>query len=339
MNNAKKHGKFLPFFAFLAALLLCGPAQALLFRAYLASDGNDANACTLPAPCRLLPAALATVADGGEIWMLDSANFNTMPVNVTKSVTILAIPGAVGSVLAIGGDAFVINTGGVSVTLRNLVLVPFPGGGGTNGINMTAGAALTLEGCLIASMPQSGIFVGTAASVRITDTTIRDNTSYGVYLKDGAKATITRATISGNQISGVYVQGLTAATTTTADVADSTLDANANGLLEVSNNASATVKVSVQGSRIVRNAGAGLHAESTAGAAVTMSASNNIVSNNNSGIEGFTSGTRVWAVGNTVSDNVTGLSNSGALFESVGTNAVRNNGTPTSGVITPIAPM
>src|SRR5258706_7509409 len=184
MNNAKT------LLAFLASVLLCSPAQAALFRAYLASDGSDANPCTLPAPCRLLPAALTAVADGGEIWMLDSANFNTGPVNVSKSVTMLAIPGAVGSILALGGDAFVINTGGVKVTLRHLVIVPFPGGGGTNGIHMTNGAGLTLEGCLIANLPQTGISVTTAAIVRITDTTIRDNGNQGVFLQDGAKATI-----------------------------------------------------------------------------------------------------------------------------------------------------
>ena len=327
------------FLALVLALGVSAPVHAGLFRAYIASDGVDANPCTLPQPCRLLPAALTAVADGGEIWMLDSANYNTGPVNVGKSVTILAVPGAVGSVLATGGDAIVINTASVKVTLRNLVLVPFPGGGGLNGINMTNGASLTIEGCLVANMPQSGIFVGTAASVRITDTTVRDNISYGVYLKDGAKATITRTTVSGNQLGGVYVQGFTAGLTTTADVGDSTLDANASGLIEISNNPSALVKVSVQDSRVVRNAAAGLHAESAAAAAVTMSASNNIVSNNNSGIESVGSGARVWAAGNTVSDNVVGLTNSGALFESAGSNAVRNNGTPTSGVITPISPM
>jgi hypothetical protein len=70
--------------------------HAQSFRAYVASTGNDANPCTLGAPCRLLPAALAAVADGGEIWMLDSANFNTSTVNIAKSVTILAVPGAIG---------------------------------------------------------------------------------------------------------------------------------------------------------------------------------------------------------------------------------------------------
>ena len=124
--------------AALATALLVPAAQAQLFRAYLASDGSDANPCTLPAPCRLLPAALNAVADGGEIWMLDSANYNTGPVNVTKSVTILAIPGAVGSVVALGGAAIVVATPGVSLTLRNLVIVPIPGGGtavGTVGLS------------------------------------------------------------------------------------------------------------------------------------------------------------------------------------------------------------
>jgi len=34
--------------------------------------------------------ALAAINAGGEIWMLDSASFNTAPVNITKSATILA---------------------------------------------------------------------------------------------------------------------------------------------------------------------------------------------------------------------------------------------------------
>ncbi len=89
--------------AFLAAVLLSAAAHAQLFRAYLSSTGNDANPCTLPQPCRLLPAALTAVASGGEIWMLDSANYNSSTVTIGKSVSILAVPGAVGSVVASAG--------------------------------------------------------------------------------------------------------------------------------------------------------------------------------------------------------------------------------------------
>jgi hypothetical protein len=108
-----------------------------LFRAYLASDGNDANPCTLAAPCRLLPAALTAVASGGEIWMLDSANYNTATVTISKSVSILAVPGAVGSVVALAGPAILITAPSLTIALRNLVIVPLPGSGATDGVEMT----------------------------------------------------------------------------------------------------------------------------------------------------------------------------------------------------------
>ena len=323
--------------AFVVALFLSTAAHAQLFRAYLDPSGSDANPCTLPAPCRLLPAALTAVANGGEIWMLDSGNYNTGPVNVTKSVTILAVPGALGSVVALGGDAFVIATGGVKVALRNLVIVPFPGGGGTNGVNMTNGAVLTVENCLIANLPLSGILVDGSAVVRVTDTTIRDNGEFGVLVRSGARGTVTRTTLSGN-LAGVFVTGILASTTT-ADIASSTMDGNGYGVYAFSNDAAAVVKVSVRDSRAVNSASIGLFARSDMAAAVTLSASNNIVSNNGEGITAQSAGSRVWASGNTVSDNVTGLSNSGAVFESASSNAVRNNTNDTSGIITPIPPM
>jgi len=59
-----------------------------------------------------------------------------------------------------------------------------------------------------------------------------------------------------------------------------------------------------------------------------------------SGISGLTAlqaGSKVLASGNTVSDNGTGLENIGGLFESAGTNVVRNNDTNKSGTITVVA--
>jgi hypothetical protein len=106
--------------AFASALALLGAAGAdAAFRAYVSSTGNDIDPCSIQQPCRLLPAALTAVDVGGEIWMLDSANFNTGTVSVTKSVTILAVPGAVGSVVANSADAMSIATAGVKVVLRN----------------------------------------------------------------------------------------------------------------------------------------------------------------------------------------------------------------------------
>ena len=320
-------------------LFLSATAHAQLFRTYIAPDGNDGNPCTLAAPCRLLPAALAAVINGGEIWMLGSANYNTGPVNIAKSVTILAVPGALGSVVAIGGNAIDIATANVKVSLRNLVIVPFVGGGSVNGVNMTAGTSLTVENCLIANLSGSGIIANGVMNVLVTDSTLRGNGNNGLSLLNGARATVTRTTASGNANTGIVVLGATASTTT-ADIADSTMSSNALGVYAYSTNAGAVVKVSVRDSRAVANSLHGVAAVSDAGAPVTVSVSNNIISNNNIGIFASGSGAKVWASGNTVSDNVTGLSNSNsALFESAGDNAVRNNTSGNSGVITPIAKM
>jgi hypothetical protein len=139
------------------ALLGAGTADAA-FRTYLASNGLDTDPCTLQQPCRLLPAALAAVDPGGEIWMLDSANFNTGLVNITKSVTILAVPGAVGSVVANSADAMLINAASVKVVLRNLVFLNLAGAS-NNGIYMTAGASLTVIDCQFSNLGNAGIFI------------------------------------------------------------------------------------------------------------------------------------------------------------------------------------
>jgi len=289
----------------LAAALLCSSiAHAQLFRAYLAIDGNDANPCTLPAPCRLLPAALAAVASGGEIWMLDSANYNTATVNVTKSVKILAVPGAVGSVLAIGGPAISIATAGVSVSLRNLVIAPLPGGGGTNGVQMTAGSSLTVEGSFLTDLPSGGILVSTPASVKVVDTTIRVSGN-GIRVESGAYATVTRCVVNatGGSYAAVYVHGSPAGTTTTMSVSDSTLEGSFLGAYAYAADATATAKLAVHGSQFSRNH-FGLDG-SSAGGPVMITASNNFITHSSAaGIRAVMATTKVWATGNTVTDNV-----------------------------------
>ena len=164
------------------ALLAAGSAEAV-FRSYLASNGVDTDPCTLQQPCRLLPAALAAVDPGGEIWILDSANYNTGTVTINKSVTILAIPGAVGSIVGNGGDGLLINTAGVRVTLRNLVFVNITGN--NNGVLMTAGTSLTIRDSTFMGMTNAGVYVtsiGTKA--QIVNSTF-DRNSVGVRVFAG----------------------------------------------------------------------------------------------------------------------------------------------------------
>jgi len=327
--------------ALAAALLLsCLHVQAQIFRAYVASDGSDANPCTLPAPCRLLPAAIAAVANGGEIWMLDSANYNSGPVNVTKSVTILAIPGAVGSVVALGGAAMVAATPGVSLTLRNLVIVPIPGGGGTRGVDMSAGAALTVDGCLFANLPSEGIYVDAGpAIVSISDTTIRGSDN-GLVLTGAVKANVVRSTLTKNLSSSIHFinesggQG-------TLDVTNSVLSGSSSGLYAEAFFAGTVSRISVSNSQVVQNGAAGLNGSAQGPAVLTLLAANNTITHSFAGLQIAGSGARAWASGNRISNNSHGL-NAIALgvIESALNNAVRNNSVDdTAGAILNIGPM
>ena len=307
----------------MATLMLCCAAQAQIFRAYVSAGGSDVNPCTLPQPCRLLPAALGAVADGGEIWILDSANYNTAPVNITKSVTILAIPGAVGSIVATGGDAIDIATAGVNVTLRNLVIGPLVGfPPGWDGIHMTGGASLVVDHCLIANLRNGNGISAIAVSNHPT-----------------ANVRVINSTIRGNG-TGVFVSGVVANSSTLLDVAESTIDGNGGGVTVISADSTANVQASVRNSHILQSQH-GLDATSQSGGPVSLAVSNSIISNSSStGIHNYGAGSRVWASGNTVSGNYTGFANdAGGLFESAGNNAVRNNVNDVSGAITPIGTM
>jgi hypothetical protein len=263
-----------------ATLLLCTSAQAQLFRAYLASDGNDGNPCTLPAPCRLLPAALGAVANGGEIWMLDSANYNTATVNVTKSVSILAVPGVVGSVLAIGGPAISIGASGLSVALRNLVIAPLAGGGGTDGVVMTGASALTIENSLISNVGR-GVQVYGAGQLKMTNTTLRGNSVRAIDVGQGANATISATQMLANA-NGVGVFG-DVASTTTAGISDSVISGGSVGVYAQTSIAGAVVRVSVIRSAIEHTTETALRSNTGSGGSASLSVSGSMIANNTSG--------------------------------------------------------
>jgi len=155
-------------------LCVTSPAHAGIFRAYLSQSGNDANPCTVVQPCRLLPAAISAVSDGGEIWMLDSANYNTSTVSIGKSVSILAVPGALGSIAANGSDAISINAPSSNVSLRNIKISPVSGSGGGDGIVIASVGHLAVEDSVFENL-QTAISVAGAARLSIRGSTFRTN--------------------------------------------------------------------------------------------------------------------------------------------------------------------
>ena len=271
----------LRFAAVLLVFLFASPVHAQLFRAYLASDGADANPCTLAQPCRLLPAALAAVAGGGEIWLLDSANYNGATVVVGKSVTILAVPGAVGSVVAAGGPAISITASALDVALRNLVIVPLPGAGGTHGVHMTGASRLAIEEAVIANLPQNGVLVVGAGEVSIANSTIRNNGSaaghYGVRLEEGAQGEISGTKLRNNA-NGVLALSANA-TLTSLTLTDSVISGGSYGANALGSGMNRTARVNLTRCTIEGTANA-LAPESLNSGLATVSVSYSLIVNN-----------------------------------------------------------
>ena len=290
-------------FAVAVTLLLSATAQAQAFRAYLAPTGNDANPCSLAAPCRLLPAALAAVASGGEIWMLGSANYNTATVTIGKSVSILAVPGAVGSVVATGGPAISIAAGGLTVALRNLVIVPLPASGATDGIVMTGASSLTIEDSLIANLPGFGVNVLGTGTAKIANTTLRNNSNYAVYAQNGARVGVSGSKMLGNS-NGVLAYGATATSTTVA-VSDSIISGGVESATTSATFAGASARISVTRSTIDGNVYGPTSVTNGSGSAwVTVSGS--MITNNTYGWYQSGAGSVVKSLGNNhLADNTT----------------------------------
>lgn len=240
----------------LAAALLLGaafPADAQLFRAYLSAAGDDANPCTLPAPCRLLPAAMNAVAAGGEVWMLDSANYNTATVTITKSATILAVPGALGSLVAVGGTpAVLIATAGLDVDFRNVSVVQLATdpSGFNSGIRVTAASTVGVSGSTFRGLGSAAISLANGAKARIHDSSFHQ-VSTGVSMVDNARATISRCQFYGGG-TGVALTNDTP-NLVHASVTDSVFAGNTRGIWNTTYAAGNQARVTVSRSTFENN--------------------------------------------------------------------------------------
>jgi hypothetical protein len=335
-RHSTPHPKDLPlmpltrrYLALLATTLALIPAvgSAQAFRTYLSLEGNDTSPCTLQLPCRLLPAALAAVADGGEIWMLDSANYNGGPVAITKSVTILAIPGALGSLVALGGNAVEIATAGARVTLRNLNIAPFSAASASyNGVRMTAGAALSLDRVNVRDFTAGrGVWVTTPAKVSVLDSTFR-NYAVGLVLAEGAQGNIVGSTFEQGSSVGINISSTIAGVSTLATITRSVISKSNSGILgEVFAN-TAAVRVYVHDSVMEYNndAGVATYVGSYSGSVADVTVSNSMIVTSGYCLRSQGSGARAWVSASTLNNCTNGLyATSGGAIESAGNNMVR----------------
>jgi hypothetical protein len=314
---------------FAAGILLSTVTHAQLFRAYLSSTGSDGNPCTVGSPCRLLPAALAAVMDGGEIWMLDSANYNTSTVTVSKSVTILAIPGAVGSLVSTGGSEAVLISGtSIKVTLRNLVVIPFGTSG--DGIDFTQGSSLTVENCEI-----SDLTIGIGINVSGGPTTIRDtvirNALTAINAIGAVNVAVERVHATNQPVPGTT--GLLVGNGARMNVTDSEVVGFAKGINVVATGGNVAQAV-LQRNNFAFNTSAIQAGGLSTGDVAQIVATGNVVAYN---MYGFStnqppgSTASIIADGNVLTLNSYGFFNPSGTIYSRGTNTAMFNGQDTSG--------
>jgi len=221
----------------LAGVLSAAPALALNQHSFVSSQGNDANACTLAAPCRHLQAALAATIAGGEIAVLDTAGYNGgATVTITQAVSIVN-PGGFEAAIAppSGGVGIIINAGANdAVSLRGLSI---DGAGvGQVGILFNTGASLTVENCIVRHMTDTGIiFQSTTATSAFTvsNSLVADNGDGGIFVgpTGSATAVFNRVEANNNLGNGIQLYGFSSAGTNSinATVSESVAAGNGEG--------------------------------------------------------------------------------------------------------------
>ena len=179
-------------------------SNATLTRTYVSGTGDDANPCTAPWPCQTFQAALTMTAAGGEIYVLDSANYG--PVTINKAVTITS-EGAVAGILASSGVGITISAGANDVI--NLRGLDIDGSNtGSVGIQFNSGQSLNVQKSAIRNFTGSGINFapsGTSA-LFVIDTTIINNVSNGISLANNATGALSRINATKNGV-GILAYG------------------------------------------------------------------------------------------------------------------------------------
>ena len=182
-------------------------ASAPQIRTFVSGLGNDSNPCGA-VPLQSFTAALALTIAGGEIYVLNSANYGAVTIN--KAVTITS-EGAVAGVLATSGVGITITAGASDVV--NLRGLDIDGGNsGSTGIQFTSGQSLIIQKSVVRGFASSGInFAPTGASnLFVSDSTVTNNRGNGILVSSGGSSPVNgalnRVAASGNGV-GIFVNG------------------------------------------------------------------------------------------------------------------------------------
>jgi len=281
------------------------PAQAQA-RTFVSATGSDSNNCiNVATPCRHLAAAYAASAEGGEIFVLDPANYGSL--TVTGPISIEGHGWAAISPTS-GNAAITINAGvGGIINITGVVL---DGAAITNttGIQYNSGGGLTVRDSVIRNFTHDGITFApnntssTLNQLRVSNTLVSDNGGNGIAI--------------GSMFPG----------TTIGDLDGVTMDNNGGGDGLHVMSLSQAINLTVSDSVSANNAGSGIVAAS-GGVPINVMVRNCTVANNGSiGLQAAAGPATLRVTRSTITGNGTGWSNIGlGVVLSYGDNNIDGN--------------
>jgi hypothetical protein len=291
----------------LAAVLLFAPATVqAAARVFVSVSGVDMGNCSdVNAPCRTLDFAINAVDAGGEVIVLSTGSY--AGATISKSVKVNAPAG----IVAFSASPITIVAGATDVVvIRGLTIKALSPGVGT-GINFLLGGALYVENCVIDGWEKAISFSGTNASLFVTDTVARNQTSHTVVVGGGTSTVTASIDRSRFENGGSGGCGVVAEDGARVSVAQSVSSSSGYGFCTLVLSGGAA-ELNVKDSLIANNSSAGIGCPGPGG---TIRAAHNIVTNN---FVGFSQ-------------------SSSCTFESLGDNLVRGNSFDTFGTITVIS--
>jgi hypothetical protein len=200
-----------------SAALLAVPypvsAQVFVSRAWVASNGDDANPCSRTAPCKTFRGAMARLNPNGEINCVDSGSFGA--VEITLPI-VIDCKGVSAHVVNASNQGVIVDAPGSKVILRNLNING--AGGGSVGIRILRAFNVHIEDVNVHGQTNSGIeVVPTApnfygdAHVSLVRVVSRDNGQHGVLVAPasacacGAQVAVLESVFAGNALTGIRV--------------------------------------------------------------------------------------------------------------------------------------
>jgi hypothetical protein len=283
-------------------------AEAALYISYVASNGNDANPCTVvTAPCQTLSRAYSVTSPNGTIRVLTALQSN---LTVAKNITISGDGAPIVGTIVISGASTLATLRGLELNGVGII---------ANGIRIDSAATVHIENCTVERYAGDGIKLSatTATELFVSDTVSRDNGGSGLLASDvNAHVTVEDSRFGNNGNTGLVLSVVSANVTRSVasrnltgiymsagemNLTETTAADNVNGFYVASG-------VVTLASSVASTNGTGLTVASGAFGLITDS----VITNNTTGIIN-SAGTVTTLQNNTVVRNTVNYDTSGVL--------------------------